>query len=431
VTSDEHKRVASGKWRVTGHAPSARHSSLVTRHFLFVLALLPCCVLHAQNPQPPLFTLHAADGAFLEGPLEGIKEDWSVSLGGDKGKLVPGADVLSLRRRNAVLPPAPAQEHVVLANGDRIAGKLLQTGNDGARVQAELGMSQEIRIPSTSILVWWLTVPDGVSDADLFRRRLVTERRRRDVALLRNGDRVEGTLLGVDGNGARLKTGAGKDVAIGRDKLAALALNTVLARGARRGAAYGRVILANGSRVSLLSAHTSNQLLIGKTVFGAEVTISVAQLAALSLHQGRAVYLSDLKPLRYEHIPYLGLAWPYTIDASVAGRDLSVGGSVYDKGIGMHSESRLAYDLGGAYRSFESLVGLDDQTGREGSAVIEVLVDGKPQTLGEPKEITLQGGPRLIQVNITGAKELTLVVKFARRGDVQAHVDWADAKLIK
>jgi hypothetical protein len=381
-------------------------------------ALFACCVAHAQESKAPLFTLHAADGTFLDGPLADITQDWSISLAGDKGKTVPGAKVISLRRQNSVLSPGPAEEHLVLANGDRIAGKLLH-------------MTSEMPVPSASVLVWWLAVPDGVSDGRLFLRRLIAERRRRDVALLRNGDRVEGTLLGIDGEAVRLKTAAGREVTLGRDKLAALARNTVLTRTPRPRTAYGRVILTNGCRLSLTSAHTSNGLLLGKTVFGSEVKIPIAHLVALSVHQGPAVYLSDLKPLRYEHTPYLGLAWPYTVDASVAGRELSVGGSVYDRGIGMHSESHLTYDLGGAYHSFEALVGLDDQTGREGSAMIDVLVDGKAQELGEPKELTMQHGPRLVRVSVAGARELTLVVKFGRRGDVQGHVDWADAKLIK
>jgi hypothetical protein len=143
------------------------------------------------------------------------------------------------------------------------------------------------------------------------------------------------------------------------------------------------------------------------------------------------VYLSDLRPRDYKHTPYLGMRWPYTLDASVAGHELRVGGSTYDKGIGMHSESRLTFELGGGYQWFEAWVGLDDQTGREGSAVIGVLVDGKPRDLGPAKELTGAGKPLPIRLRVAGARELTLVVLFGRHGDVQDHVDWADARLIK
>src|SRR5207244_11341092 len=104
------------------------------------------------------------------------------------------------------------------------------------------------------------------------------------LALLRNGDRVEGTLLGIDSGALRLKTGTGKEVTLGRDRIAALARNTVLARTPRPRTEYGRLILANGCRLSLSSAYTTNGLLLGKSVFGAEPTIPIAQLLALSLH---------------------------------------------------------------------------------------------------------------------------------------------------
>ncbi|HEV3445829.1 MAG TPA: NPCBM/NEW2 domain-containing protein, partial [Gemmataceae bacterium] len=87
--------------------------------------------------------------------------------------------------------------------------------------------------------------------------------------------------------------------------------------------------------------------------------------------------------------------------------------------------------LNGRYQWFESLVGLDEQTGRQGSVLIDVLVDGKRQELGNVKELTGQDPPRAVRVNVAGAKELTLVVKFGRFADVEDHVDWADARLIK
>ena len=115
----------------------------------------------------------------------------------------------------------------------------------------------------------------------------------------------------------------------------------------------------------------------------------------------------------------------------MAGYDLRVASNTFDKGIGLHAESKLTYDLSAGYQWFEALVGLDDHTGREGTAVIEVLVDGKPQDLGASRELSRPGDPKSIRVNVAGARELTLAVKFGRRGDVQDHVDWVDARLIK
>ena len=75
------------------------------------------------------------------------------------------------------------------------------------------------------------------------------------------------------------------------------------------------------------------------------------------------VYLSDLKAAGYRHIPYLQLSWPYRTDRSVLGARLRVGGRVFLKGLGMHSPSRLTYDLLQPYRRFDAQLAIDDDAG--------------------------------------------------------------------
>lgn len=394
-------------------------------------AILPSSA-HAQESKAPLFIAHAADGSNAEGTLLRLGADWSVTLGGDKSVTVPGADLIGLQRKARPLPPAPQQEHVLFVNGDRVPGQLLQLTEEALTFQPAFGDKKtELKAPLTAVLLCWFAAPDGVEDAHLLRRRLATDRRRRDLILLRNGDRLEGTLLSVNAREARLTVVSGKEVRVERDRVAALALNTELARQPRPRGPYGRVVLANGCRLALASLQIREDDLAGTTLFGATVQMPLSQLVGLSIYQGRAVYLSDLQSRHYEHTPYLDLRWPFVRDASVAGHDMRLAGNTYDKGIGLHSESRLIYDLNGRYQWFESLVGLDEQTGRQGSVLIEVLVDGKRQDLGNVKELTGWDPPRAIRVNVAGTRELTLVVKFGRFADVEDHVDWADARLIK
>jgi hypothetical protein len=320
---------------------------------------------------------------------------------------------------------------VILVNGDRIPGTVLQIAAERLRLQAQIGKGQELSLPLTALAVVWFAVPDKVDDAAALVRRLVTERRRRDVLLLRNGDTIEGVLADLNEKQARLESVQGKETRVDRDKLAAIALNTALARLTRTRGPYGHLVLTNGCRLSLVSAHCKNQVLAGKTAFNAAVQVPFEQLAALQLRQGAAVYLSDLKPHAYEHTPFLGVRWPYVPDGSVTGGDLRLAGSTYDKGLGLHSESRITYDLGASYRWFEAVVGLDDQTGRQGDVVVEVQVDGKPQNLGASRELTGRDPPLSIRIPVSGARDLSLIVKFGRGGDVQDHVDWVDARLIR
>jgi hypothetical protein len=383
----------------------------------------------AQEPKPPLFQLHSSDGAAHIGPLAQLSEDWSVTLDGHEKR--PGSEVVALRRSKAVLPAFPREGQVMLANGDRIPGTVLQIAGERLRLQAEIGKGQELSLPLTALAVVWFAAPDNVDSAPALIRRLATERRRRDVLLLRNGDTIEGVLADLNEKQARLEGVQGKETRVDRDKVAAIALNTALARLPRPRGPFGHLVLTNGCRLSLVSAHSKNQVLAGKTAFNAAVQVPFEQIATLQLRQGAADYLSDLKPRAYEHTPFLGVRWPYVPDGSVTGGDLRLADSTYDKGLGLHSESQLTYDLGAGYRWFEAVVGLDDQTGRQGDVVVEVRVDGKPQKLGAAQELTGQDPPLSIRIPVSGARDLSLIVKFGRGGDVQDHVDWVDARLIR
>ena len=67
----------------------------------------------------------------------------------------------------------------------------------------------------------------------------------------------------------------GKAGQIGRDRIAAVALSTELARSFRAKGVYGRLILANGGRISLLSARSDGQTLVGRTVSGSTVQVPI------------------------------------------------------------------------------------------------------------------------------------------------------------
>src|SRR5438309_10622851 len=260
-----------------------------------------------DEPKPLLFTLHSAGGEDVVGSMEKLIDEWSVSLGGASSRSFPGRDVVSLRRQNMLLPPMPRAEQVILANGDRIPGKVLKITEEQAQFQSQLDETREMILPLTALSVFWSSAPEGVDDADLLRRRLATESRRSDMLWLRNGDRIEGSLLGLDEKEARIRAATGKEIKLQRQKLAIVAFNTELARAPRARGPYGRLVLTDGCRISVAAAHTDGNALAGKTLWGTAVRLPLERLIALSIHRGRAVYLSDLKPRRYEHTPYLDL----------------------------------------------------------------------------------------------------------------------------
>jgi len=112
---------------------------------------------------------------------------------------------------------------------------------------------------------------------------------------------------------------------------------------------------------------------------------------------------------------------------SVDGNALILNGHVYVHGIGTHALSEMIIDLYGSARRFEAVVGVDDESGEAGSVVFVVIVDGKEVFRSE----VLHGGdsPKSISIDLTGAREMTLLVEDAGDNIHYDHADWAGAVL--
>lgn len=142
------------------------------------------------------------------------------------------------------------------------------------------------------------------------------------------------------------------------------------------------------------------------------------------------VWLSDL--------PYAGewtFAHPAGRNVSWGGIPLTVGGQTYAKGFGTHPgvtgkdhEALIGIALDGKYTAFLTDIGIDGESGKQGSVVFRVFVDGHEAFTSPVK----RGGEvaTSIRIDVTGAKQLKLVVNDAGDSNNQDHADWVGARLI-
>lgn len=119
-----------------------------------------------------------------------------------------------------------------------------------------------------------------------------------------------------------------------------------------------------------------------------------------------------------------------TARKSVDGNPLTLGGVVFPHGVGTHAKSEVAVLLNGGAKRFLAMVGVDDERAKAADASIsfEVWVDGKKVA----STGVLRGGaaPKLVSVDLTGAKKLTLIVGDAEDGISDDHADWAGAVIL-
>jgi hypothetical protein len=323
---------------------------------------------------------------------------------------------------------------IVLANGDRVRGQATG-GNTRAVLFAPTprgdAKPQPWSVPLTALAAVWVTPPPADTPPSPADYPWAGAPRRRDAVLLRNGDVLRGTVEGfaADPPAVRVKaTGDPAATVLPLARVAAVAFDPSLARIRKPKGPYARIVTADGSRLSLAAATADANTLKGTTTFGTAVEFPMADVIALDVLQGKATYLSDLKPKKATTEAFNGVAWPWAADRTVKGNQLRLGPQTFDKGLGTHPRTALVYDLGGKYRRFEAVVGLDPVTGRRGVAEVRVLVDGR-----DALTTTLTAGmdPIPVAVVVAKAKELTLMVDYGPGGDVQDDVNWGDARLIE
>jgi hypothetical protein len=385
----------------------------------------------AQAPRLPDFIVHSTVGPLPAASVEELEEDWSIHLGGTTPRVLSGNMWVSLRRNGVALPSFATENSALLTSGDRIRlepGAPFRMDEERLFVRTENGA--EISVPLAFVSCLCLRVPRSVDDPALFLSWLDRSKRPRDVIYLKGGDSIEGTLLSAARGPYTMRIGA-RSVATPLDQIGVVALNTELQARPKTKKIYAHVVTTSGARLqfSSLRLRPKSQVLAGKTLFGASLELPLAQVAALALRQAAAVYLSDLTPANYEFTPFLGVKWPLVADAAVTGRQLCLGEDYYDKGLGMHSQSRVTYALDGNYRWFEALVGVDAESGTTGQAKVSVALDGRTALF--QKDLSGRDPIVPVRLDVRKARHITLLVEFGSLGSSRGRVNWADARLIR
>jgi alpha-galactosidase len=105
------------------------------------------------------------------------------------------------------------------------------------------------------------------------------------------------------------------------------------------------------------------------------------------------------------------------------GGPVTVDGVVYAKGLGAHAYSEVRFSLNGACSTVSAIMGVDDEVGANGSVTFEIWTDGVLRY--DSGIITGSTAARSVSVDVTGARELALIVTDADDGPYYDHADWA------
>lgn len=172
------------------------------------------------------------------------------------------------------------------------------------------------------------------------------------------------------------------------------------------------------------------------------LTVEIRRVRSLQLRLGRVAYLSDRDPVMVtESCPYISedvfrTHFTWQRDRCVKElRPLRIGEREFARGLGVHSDSKLEFDIEPGDVQFQAWIGVDatgrplDEQSDAGQVVFRVLVDG--QELFHSGNVSWRDPPKRVQVPVTGAKRIALIVEMGDGLHILDRADWADARMLR
>jgi NPCBM/NEW2 domain len=415
--------------KVSIFVPRSAHSHPL-RTCLGLLALATAAVARAEGDGENA-TVYLADGTQQVGVVRSLSPT-ELAIARDSPLRFATADIVRLEFPNRSVP-APHASLIQLANGDRIVAGL-SSMNDESVVALWKSYPDlaPVQIPAASVAGILVNVPETTAERTLAFGQVFGHREKSDTVLLTNGDRLAGDLKSFDQATLKLSQG-GKTVQIELPRVRGIAFSSDLTSLPPAHKPRMAVTLSDGSQLTGWNAsRESGGPLRLSSLMGSTLELPLSAVAAIRFLDGRTTYLSDLQPTESRLAAYFGsaAAIPPAQEQSAAAGPLMVRGRQYAKGLGTRSYSRISYDLGGQFRLFQATAAIDDYAEGNGSVRFGVEVDGarvwtSPLVTGRSRPLPV--GP----LDVTGKRQLTLVVEYGELADVDDWADWCDAIVIR
>ncbi|MFO0867518.1 MAG: NPCBM/NEW2 domain-containing protein [Pirellulales bacterium] len=348
------------------------------------------------------------------------------------------------------LPPEPRTgPYVVGQRGTRLAVTDWRVAGD--QITLETSWSEPVVSERRALAAVVLAAPTDPAAGERQLHDWLAGRNQRDQLFLRGGDTLAGQILGwaagtttpeasppENGNRKLRVELARGEVTVPEEGLAAVVWRTPPTTVVSAAAPAWRFGLQDGSLLSVARwEQTGAQVrleLLERVTLTAPADDLWSQLVYVQTSAPQVMWLSDLEPTGYKHVPFLTRTWPLGRDENVLGTSLRSGGRRWLKGLGMHSTSRSAYRLGGNFQSFHAELALDDEAGSGGSVEFRVYIardDGQWQSAYASPVVRGGDPPLPLNLDVTGVQQLALIVDAADQGDQRDYANWLNARLLR
>ena len=374
------------------------------------------------------------------GSLERLSSEEAVLKTPTGTTTIAGAELLSIRVPSGATAPAAAENSVEirLTDGTRLrVSSFVSSGTEAVIEHPQLG---PLKLPMTVVQSVRFAPPDAKVDAVW--NQLLDKTPKKDQVAVRKADvldHLDGVIGSLDETTVKFQLD-GDEIPVKRERVFGL----IYARRENLSSkAVAAVDLSSGDRLVAKAVSFDGATWKVKLVSGAEVSVPMPLVQTVDFSLGKIAYLSNLEPRDVKYTPYLDFVWEYRRDRMTHGGPISVGNKTYAKGLGIHSRTLLKYRIGGDYRRFQTIMGIDDSLRVGGDVDVVIKGDGRTLFKGpvsikerpEPGAATTTEArlmpPITLDLDVTGVVELEILVDFGEQIDIGDCLDLADAKVVK
>jgi hypothetical protein len=375
----------------------------------------------ADGPQVDVATLN---GQQKTGELVSVDaKEWKLRVNG-REESIAASDILT-----ATWPPATAKLEAApfelkLIDGSKLAVTQATLEGDWLTVEsASLGKQKLARTTIASLRLGAPAGPIEQSWADLSQRD-----KKQDMLVIRKNDVldfVEGVVGKITATDVQVLLD-GEPVTVKREKVFGV---VVYQRATSNQKPVGSLELMNGDKLFARSVVLTNGQFQVTLPTGGEASVPLIQVRRVDFSLGKLTWLGDLKPRDMKHDFILMDGLPeYGVDRSLLGERLRVGDKFFDRGVWIHSKTRLKYRLEGDYSRFQAWMGI--QSSHTGNVHVEFLADG--QKLLAADVMAGAKAPQRVDLDLKGKFVLEVVVDYGDDGDdIGDHLTLGDARLTK
>ncbi len=390
---------------------------------LLLVLLLAVAAAEASAPQVELRTLN---GEQIVGKLQTLTPD-RVVVETDAGpRELPADRLLSLAPAQAPAVPAAAPPVVVeLAGGSRllasdyaVSGKQARVFSPGGELPIDLAQITSVQFAPTGPdfdAVWKAAVADATPED-----RLVVKKK--------DGfDFLTGVVQDIGAQELQFNLGTVRPVK--RERVAGIVYFRAAGQPTK---AAGRVLDASGSLWAATRVELADDQL-RLEVAGQTRALPWNEVRSIDFSAGKIQPLGE--PETKEWTPFLGTAadlgglaalFAPRVNTSFDGGPLLLGGKEHSQGLALRSRSRVTYRLPPGARRFQATAGIDDRYAARGHVVLRVQADGRT-LFDEP--VVGGAAPKALDLDVTGARRLEIVVDFGEGGDLADHLNLCEARV--